>query len=79
MNIRKGLKAFNKTNPITLEDFSDIIDWWYDRKENYYAWKVNIEDIIDYNLDIKNPNSVAELIDQPPHEMISNILMESTK
>ena len=66
------------TNPVTLEDFSDIIDWWYDRKENYYAWKVNIEDIIDYNLDIKNPNSVAELIDQPP-QIISNILMESTK
>lgn len=56
----KGIKAYNKTKPIRIEEFDSIKEWWTDRKETDVAWKVGIDEIIKrgYNLDIKNPNAV---------------------
>jgi type I restriction enzyme M protein len=57
-----GVKSYNKTKPMRFEEFQPEIDWWENRVENEYAWKVSIEDIKanNYNLDIKNPNAVDE-------------------
>ena len=77
--IRNGLKAYNKTNPITYEDFSDVISWWDDRKENQYAWKVHANQIQDYNLDIRNPNEPKESAQLSPHEIIDSILEDENK
>jgi len=76
MNLREGIKAYNKTNPITIDDFSDVITWWKTRKEHANSWKVNIADIKDFNLDIKNPNVVDEKINYSPHELIDQILKD---
>ena len=46
------------------------------KKENGNAWKVRIEDVKDYNLDIKNPNDVEETLDLSPHELIDTILKD---
>ena len=81
----KGVKAFNKTKPMKLEDFADCTEWWgkgksianktarKERKESEQAWRVSIDDIIarNYNLDIKNPH-VAEAISHDPKELLSN-------
>lgn len=55
----EGAKAYNKTNPIRINEFDSLKKWWKKRKENEQAWKVQIKDIIDsgYNLDIKNPHT----------------------
>ncbi len=53
----EGIKSFNKGRPINIKDFDILKDWWNSRKENEFAWKVSVKEIIgrNYNLDIKNP------------------------
>ena len=42
-------------------NFSPLLDWWNNRKENDVAWKVNVKDLIkDWDLDIKNPTVEEE-------------------
>lgn len=79
-----GVKAFNKTKPMKLEDFAGCAEWWGEgkkqsvkakrknRQENEQAWKVSLEDIVarNYNLDIKNPH-VAEQISHDPDELLA--------
>ena len=55
------------TKPIRVEHLQPCIDWWggpkrEGREETEQAWKVSIDDIKarNYNLDIKNPHTVAE-------------------
>jgi len=57
----EGVKSYNKTKPIRIEEFDAEKKWWKKRKEGPLAWKVSIEDIKagGYNLDIKNPNAEA--------------------
>jgi len=80
-----GIKAFSKTKPMKLDDFSVCLDWWGEgssvseksartgRQETEQAWQVSIDEIIErgYNLDIKNPH-VAEVISHDPEELLSN-------
>lgn len=62
-----GQKAYSMTKPIRIEHLKDCAAWWggktrKGRQEGPQAWKVSAEDIKarGYNLDIKNPNTVAE-------------------
>jgi type I restriction enzyme M protein len=43
-----------------IEEFAPEKAWWNNRTENEYAWKVKVTDVIasNYNLDIKNPNTI---------------------
>jgi len=80
-----GVKAFNKTKPMKLDDFAACADWWGEgktieektqrnnRQENELAWQVSIDDIIsrNYNLDIKNPH-VGEVISHDPEELLAD-------
>jgi type I restriction enzyme M protein len=80
-----GIKAFNKTKPMKLEDFDSCADWWGEgknlkakskrknREENQFAWKVSINEIIarNYNLDIKNPH-VGETVSHDPEELLAD-------
>ena len=60
-----GVKNYNKTKPIRIEEFKPEEKWWgkpgqeSKRKVNEFAWRVSISEIADrgYNLDIKNPHS----------------------
>lgn len=79
-----GVKAFNKTKPMKLEDFASCADWWGEgkkqsvkakrknRQETEQAWKVSLEDIVarNYNLDIKNPH-VAEQVSHDPDVLLA--------
>lgn len=57
----EGQKSYSKTKSIQFEEFAPIIEWWDNRVENERAWKVNVEDLKDWNLDIKHPiNQVSE-------------------
>lgn len=51
-----GVKNFNKSRSIDINDFQGVKDWWIDRQENEFAMKVSIEEIKEkgINLDIKN-------------------------
>ena len=61
----KGVKSYNKTRPMRIEEFETEKEWWgnnidgfSNRKENQHAWKLSISDIKsrNYNLDVKNPH-----------------------
>ena len=43
------------------------------------AWKVSVDEIKEYNLDVKNPSDKEETIDLAPHELIDNILKDEEK
>lgn len=59
LNLPEGQKAYSKTKPIQLEEFSEVKKWWNNRSEGEFSWKVGIDEIIarNYDLDIKNPSS----------------------
>jgi len=67
-----GVKNYNKTRPINIKEFDLEKEWWNNRVENEHAWKVSIEDIKvkNYNLDIKNPNSIDEKVEFSSKEII---------
>jgi len=61
-----GQKAYSMTKPIRVEHFADCVEWWggakrKGRAETPQAWKVTADDVKarGYNLDIKNPHTVA--------------------
>jgi type I restriction enzyme M protein len=62
-----GQKAYSMTRPIKVEHLNDCVEWWggaerKGRQETEVAWKVGIEEIKarNYNLDFKNPHTVAD-------------------
>ena len=68
-----GVKAYNKTKPIRVEEFDSIKEWWDNRTESEVAWKVSIDEIKkrNYNLDIKNPN-IVEVDELSPQEVLAD-------
>jgi type I restriction enzyme M protein len=61
----EGVKNYNKTRPMRLEEFETETAWWGSEADGFksrvqteQAWKVPLADIIarNYNLDIKNPH-----------------------
>ena len=65
--IPDGQKAYSMTKPIRFEHLTPCIDWWggakrKGRMESEVAWKVTAEDVKarGYNLDFKNPHTVAD-------------------
>ena len=62
-----GVKNYNKTKPMRIEEFAAEKAWWTDRAENEHAWKVSAADIKarNYNLDIKNPHSPDAVVHDP--------------
>ena len=69
----EGIKNYSTSRPIDIKNFDEIKKWWFDRKENKYAWKVPFEEIKtrNFNLDIKNENTSQEEITQSTEELIS--------
>jgi type I restriction enzyme M protein len=67
-----GQKSYSMTRPIRVEHLQGCVDWWggnkrKDRQETEAAWKVTIDDIKarNYNLDFKNPSTVADEYGDP--------------
>ena len=65
--IPDGQKAYSMTKPIRFEHLNPCIDWWggakrKGRKETEVAWKVTEDEVKarGYNLDFKNPHTVAD-------------------
>jgi type I restriction enzyme M protein len=61
----EGVKSYNKTKPMRIEEFDTEAAWWGSdgdghrtRQSTPQAWKVSVEDIKarGYNLDLKNPH-----------------------
>ena len=75
-----GVKNYNKTKPIRIEEFDAEKAWWGTeadgfaaRVENERAWKVSIDQIkaANYNLDQKNPHA-AEVVSHDPEQLLAD-------
>jgi type I restriction enzyme M protein len=62
-----GQKAYSMTRPIRVEHLQGCVDWWggaerQNRQQTEVAWKVSIDEIKarNYNLDCKNPHTIAD-------------------
>jgi type I restriction enzyme M protein len=79
--VPEGQKAYSMTRPIRLEHLADCAAWWggaerKGREESERAWKVSVEEVKarGYNLDIKNPNTLAE-DHGDPETLLENLLV----
>ncbi|MBK7174824.1 MAG: N-6 DNA methylase [Bacteroidales bacterium] len=72
-------KSYSKKKPIQFEEFSPIIEWWYNREENKIAWKINVKDLDGLNLDIKNPNKIQENVEHNQQEIIRQLKLSQSK
>jgi type I restriction enzyme M protein len=66
-HVPAGQKAYSMTRPIKVEHLNGCVEWWggaerENRQETEQAWKVTIDEIKarGYNLDFKNPHTVAD-------------------
>lgn len=75
----EGQKSYSKTKPIRFEEFQPIIDWWNNREENELSWKVNINDLKNWDLDIKNPFEEEEEIEFSKSELIKKLQDSQSK
>jgi len=75
-----GVKNYNKTKPICIEEFAAEKAWWGKAKngfaarvENEHAWKVDIDTLraANWNLDQKNPHAPEEA-SHDPDELLAN-------
>ena len=64
--VPEGQKAYSMTKPIKVEHLQGCVDWWgglerQGRQVTEQAWQVGIDEIKarNYNLDCKNPHTVA--------------------
>lgn len=74
----EGQKAYSKTKPLLLKEFTPIKKWWKKREESDISWKVDMQTIIDrnYDLDIKNPVKVEEEIEHSSEKLMK--MLESS-
>ena len=72
----EGQKSYSKTKAIQFEEFQPIIDWWSNRKESDIAWKVSLEELINWNLDIRNPH-ISEVKETYNSKQIIELLEKS--
>lgn len=72
----EGQKSYSKTKPIRIEEFDLEKQWWENRVENEYAWKVSINEIKEkgYNLDFKNPNQNETTIDMDMETILERLI-----
>lgn len=59
-NLPSGQKSYSKLKPIKFEEFEPLMKWWNNREENEFAYKVDIKDLVDWDLNITNPNKKEE-------------------
>lgn len=71
----EGYKKYTKTKPIQHDEFRLYKEWWDNRVENEFAWKVSIESVKlrNYNLDIQNPNKVSLRQDLSIETLVDNL------
>jgi type I restriction enzyme M protein len=73
-----GQKAYSMTRPIRVEHLQGCVDWWggtarEGRVETEVAWRVTADEVKarGYNLDIKNPHTVADDHGDPDELLVS--------
>jgi len=70
---------YSMSNPIHYEDFIDIEKWFKNKVKSPNSWKIDVNDVEDYNLDIPNPNKEEKEDLDPPEKIIDKMLDTNKK
>ncbi len=75
----EGQKNYTKTKPLRDEEFAPLKAWWggrdrSGRQETKQAWRVPVEKIAGFNLDLKNPTAAPDYEHLPPHQLLESII-----
>lgn len=73
LELPEGQARFTKTNPVKRCHFEKVKAWWNNRVENEQAWLVKVDDLKNYNLDIKNPSKIDESASYTIEEIIERM------
>lgn len=75
-----GVKNFNKSRSMDINDFQEVKEWWIDRQDNEFASKISIEEVKEkgINLDIKNMQVIVEESNESAQSILQT-LKESIK
>jgi type I restriction enzyme M protein len=81
--VSEGRKKYSKTQPLQDDELAGCITWWKKRKKGPQAWRVKAADLIkrdekgqvvDVNLDIKNPATKEAIDHRSPREILESIV-----
>jgi type I restriction enzyme M protein len=78
----EGQKSYSKTKTIQFNEFAPLIEWWNNREENEFAWKINVQDLKKgFDLDVKNPHREKDEKILSSAEVLNrlNISIDATK
>ncbi|TEW53555.1 SAM-dependent DNA methyltransferase [Psychromonas sp. RZ22] len=75
----EGQKSYSKTKPIRFNEFEPLIKWWGNRQETELSWKVKLEDLNNFSLDIDNPDEGVEEVEFSKGEIIENIQLSQKR
>jgi type I restriction enzyme M protein len=75
----EGQKSYSKQKPIKFDEFEPLIKWWDNRQESELSWKVSINDLDNWDLDVKNQNKVEEVFDYDMKSIVSKIEINHSK
>jgi type I restriction enzyme M protein len=71
----EGRKNYTKTQPLRVEEFGPLLEWWHGREESEHAWCVPVDQVVgDYNLDLRNPRAPKDLSGVPPADLIGRMM-----
>ncbi|WP_090906513.1 class I SAM-dependent DNA methyltransferase [Nitrosospira sp. Nsp13] len=83
--VPENQKAYSMTKPIRVEHLQSCVDWWggaerATRQQTEVAWKVSLAEIKarNYNLDFKNPHTVAD-DHGDPQELLAKLERDEQK
>ncbi|MEA3490450.1 MAG: N-6 DNA methylase, partial [Campylobacterota bacterium] len=62
-----------KNRPVQYEHFKEFLDIWQDRTVTDDSWIVNINDMKEFDISAKNPNSIEVIEHKSPIELVENI------
>ncbi len=66
-----------KNKPILYEHFQEFLECYKERKLTKNSWIVNINDIKEYDISAKNPNSIEVVEHKAPMELVESIKANS--
>lgn len=66
-------RNLTKNSPLKYDELKEFVQLFDSRKETQNSWIVNVDDIKDYDISAKNPNSMKEEEYREPKEILGEI------
>jgi type I restriction enzyme M protein len=76
LNLDRNL---GKTNPLNKKDLAEFIEFQKIQNEADNSWVLDVTDLEDFDLSVRNPNKNKEALVRDPKEILNNIYLLEEK